>query len=216
MVGHGKKNKGRPMKTLSLDCRGLACPGPVLRCKDAIDSESPAVIAATVDNEAAMENVARFLAAKKYSVEIAPVPGGHVLTGTRQDASLADSPAPSAVRADSPAAREQIVVFLTADAIGRGDDTLGQKLMVNFLATLPELGDSLWRIVLVNGGVRLAVAGSPVLDRLSAFEAAGVTILVCGTCLDFFGLLDKKEVGQTTNMLDVVTSLQLATKVLQV
>ncbi|MEF3696535.1 sulfurtransferase-like selenium metabolism protein YedF [Desulfolutivibrio sp.] len=202
------------MKTISLDCRGLACPGPVLRCKDAIDSESPEVIAATVDNEAAKENVARFLAAKKYQVEIAPVAGGHVLTGTRQGASPADSPAP--VSGDSPAAKEQIVAFLTSDAIGRGDDILGQKLMVNFLATLPELGESLWRIVMVNGAVRLAVAGSPVLDRLKAFEAAGVTILVCGTCLDFFGILDKKEVGQTTNMLDVVTSLQLATKVLQV
>jgi len=202
------------MKTISLDCRGLACPGPVLRCKDAIDSESPDIISATVDNEAAKENVARFLAAKKYQVEIAPVAGGHILTGARQGAAPADCPAP--VSGESPAAKEQIVAFVTADAIGRGDDVLGQKLMVNFLATLPELGESLWRIVLVNGGVRLAVAGSPVLDRLKAFEEAGVTILVCGTCLDFFGILDKKEVGQTTNMLDVVTSLQLATKVLQV
>lgn len=200
------------MKTVSLDCRGLACPGPVLRCKDAVDADAPEVIAATVDNEAARENVARFLAAKGYRVDISPVDGGHVLTATREDAPAA-SPAPAPTAA---AERERVVVFLTADAIGRGDDTLGGKLMVNFLATLPELGDSLWRIVMVNGGVRLAVAGSPVLDRLRAFEAAGVTILVCGTCLDFFGLLDHKEVGQTTNMLDVVTSLQLATKVLQV
>jgi selenium metabolism protein YedF len=202
------------MNTVSLDCRGLACPGPVLRCKDAIDADAPAVIAATVDNEAARENVARFLGAKGYRVEISPVDGGHVLTGTREGASAAASPAPAA--GQETAAREQIVVFLTSDVIGRGDDALGGKLMANFLATLPELGDSLWRIVMVNGAVRLAVAGSPVLDRLKAFEAAGATILVCGTCLDFFGLLDHKEVGQTTNMLDVVTSLQLASKVLQV
>jgi selenium metabolism protein YedF len=202
------------MKTISLDCRGLAYPGPVLRCKDAIDAEAPAVIAATVDNEAAMENVARFLAAKAYVVDITPVDGGHVLTGTREGAPAAASPAPAP--SQEPAVREQIVVFLTSDVIGRGDDALGGKLMVNFLATLPELGDSLWRIVMVNGAVKLAVAGSPVLDKLQAFEAAGVTILVCGTCLDFFGLLDHKEVGQTTNMLDVVTSLQLAAKVLQV
>jgi selenium metabolism protein YedF len=200
------------MKTVSLDCRGLACPGPVLRCKNAVDADAPEVIAATVDNEAARENVARFLTAKGYRVAVSPVAGGHVLTATREDAPAA-SPAPAPTAA---AERERVVVFLTADAIGRGDDTLGGKLMVNFLATLPELGDSLWRIVMVNGGVRLAVAGSPVLDRLRAFEAVGVTILVCGTCLDFFGLLDHKEVGQTTNMLDVVTSLQLATKVLQV
>ncbi|QLA16217.1 sulfurtransferase-like selenium metabolism protein YedF [Desulfolutivibrio sulfoxidireducens] len=204
------------MNSISLDCRGLSCPGPVLRCKDAIESASPSVIAATVDNEAARENVARFLTAKGYAVDIAPCDGGYVLTGTRDVSSAPDSPAPVPHPAATEATREQIVAFMTADAIGRGDDTLGARLMVNFLATLPELGDSLWRIVMVNGAVKLAVTGSPVLDRLKAFEAAGVTILVCGTCLDFFGLLDQKEVGQTTNMLDVVTSLQLATKVLQV
>lgn len=200
------------MKTIDLDCRALACPGPVLRCKDAIDAQAPEVIAATVDNEAARENVARFLTAKGYAVAVVPADGGYVLTGTRSGAPAA-SPAPAPAAA---ADKERIVAFITADGIGRGDDTLGGRLMVNYLATLPELGESLWRIVMVNGGVKLAVAGSPVLDRLKAFEAAGVTILVCGTCLDFFGLLDKKEVGQTTNMLDVVTSLQLASKVLQV
>ena len=199
------------MKTVSLDCRGLACPGPVLRCKDAVDADAPEVIAATVDNEAARENVARFLTAKGYRVAVSPVDGGHVLTATREDAPAA-SPAPAPTAAE----KERVVVFVTADAIGRGDDTLGGKLMVNFLATLPELGDSLWRIVMVNGGVKLAGAGSPVLPKLKDLIASGVSLLVCGTCLDFFGILDKKEVGETTNMLDVVTSLDLADKVIQI
>ena len=87
--------------------------------------------------------------------------------------------------------------------------------MLNFLATLPEMGPQLWRMILVNGAVRLAVEGSPCLEALQKLEAAGVTILVCGTCLTHFDLLDKKAVGQTTNMLDVVTSLQLAEKVIR-
>ena len=44
---------------------------------------------------------------------------------------------------------------------------------------------------------------------------AGCSILVCGTCLDHFGLLDRKQVGDTTNMLDIVTSMQLADKVIR-
>jgi sulfur relay (sulfurtransferase) complex TusBCD TusD component (DsrE family) len=68
---------------------------------------------------------------------------------------------------------------------------------------------------MVNGGVKLAVKDSPVIEELKKLEASGVSILVCGTCLDFFGILDAKAVGQTTNMLDVVTSMQLATKVLR-
>ena len=46
-------------------------------------------------------------------------------------------------------------------------------------------------------------------------EAAGVSILVCGTCLNFFNLLEAKQVGETTNMMDVVTSLSLADKVIR-
>jgi len=41
-----------------------------------------------------------------------------------------------------------------------------------------------------------------------------VEVLVCGTCLGHFGLLEKKKVGETTNMLDIVTSMQLADKVI--
>ncbi len=88
--------------------------------------------------------------------------------------------------------------------------------MQNFLRTLPEMGSTLWRIILLNGGVTLAAEGSPVLEPLQALEKAGVSILVCGTCLEHFGLLDKKAVGETTNMLDVVTSLAVAHKIIRI
>ncbi|MBW2410410.1 MAG: sulfurtransferase-like selenium metabolism protein YedF, partial [Deltaproteobacteria bacterium] len=44
----------------------------------------------------------------------------------------------------------------------------------------------------------------------------GRKILVCGTCLDHFGLLDQKQIGETTNMLDIVTAMQLADKVISI
>ena len=87
--------------------------------------------------------------------------------------------------------------------------------MGNFLATLSDLGDSLWRIILLNGGVKLAVKPGKALDSLKALEASGVSVLVCGTCLSFYGLLESKAVGETTNMLDVVSSLGLADKVVR-
>ena len=96
-----------------------------------------------------------------------------------------------------------------------GDDELGEKLMGNFLSTLPELGESLWRVILLNGGVKLAATPGKALDSLKALENAGTDVLVCGTCLDFYGLLEAKQAGQTTNMLDVVTSLALADKVIR-
>lgn len=88
--------------------------------------------------------------------------------------------------------------------------------MHNFLLTLPELGGALWRIILVNGAVRLATRDNPACESLQHLEAAGVSILVCGTCLEFFQLMDQKAVGQVTNMLDVVTSQQVADKVISI
>ena len=87
--------------------------------------------------------------------------------------------------------------------------------MGNFLATLSDLGDSLWRIILLNGGVKLAVKPGKALDSLKELEASGVSVLVCGTCLSFYGLLESKAVGETTNMLDVVSSLGLADKIIR-
>ncbi len=203
-----------------LDCAGLPCPQPVLQCKQCLDNENPAEVAVLVDNDAAKENVSRFLGARGYATRTERE--GHLwkVVGTAP-AGAGASAAPvcdCAPMSDADMARldSKVAVFITSDVMGRGDDELGGKLMFNFLGTLPELGGELWRIILVNAGVKLAVTGSPVLDKLQALAQAGVSILVCGTCLTHFGLLEQKQVGETTNMLDVVTSLQLATKVIQV
>jgi TusA-related sulfurtransferase len=50
----------------------------------------------------------------------------------------------------------------------------------------------------------------------TALESRGVKILVCGTCLNHFNLLERKQVGETTNMLDIVTAMQLADKVINI
>ena len=206
-----------------LNCENEPCPNPVLRCKRLLDEQTPQKVEVIVDNEAAMDNVSRYLASKGMRID-----------DTRKDGKLwtitASSQAPQANEASSGAAPAnqtaqagpeacpvcvpKILVFLTADTIGQGDETLGARLMGNFLNTLPELGDALWRIIMVNGAVKLATAANPAIEALKNLEAAGVSILVCGTCLEFFQLMDQKEVGQVTNMLDVVTSQQLADKVI--
>ena len=202
-------------KHITLDCRGLACPGPVLKTMEAVETDAPDTLTVTVDDQAARENVTRLLNGKGYSVLAEAGPDAVVLTATR---SGAPEPAGGACAAAVSQAlgADMITVFITADAIGTGSDELGGKLMLNFLGTLPELGQGLWRVVLVNGGVRLACEGHPCLEKLQALAAAEVTVLVCGTCLGFFDLTEQKRVGEATNMLDVVTSLALAGKVIQV
>lgn len=207
------------MKHKDLDCRGLPCPQPVMQCKHCVDSESPQSLAVAVDNEAARENVTRFLTSQGFVLSHEALSSGSwTVKAARQGQVLADAkPSRQSAPQKTTATEEppKILVFLAAARIGTGDDSLGQKLMASFLATLPELGSQLWRMILVNEAVTLAVENSPALDSLKKLEAEGVSILVCGTCLTHFNLLEKKVVGQTTNMLDVVTSLQLADKVIR-
>ena len=105
------------------------------------------------------------------------------------------------------------MIMIATNRLGLGDDMLGTKLMVNFLSTLKEM-DGLWRLVFVNNGVKLTLKGSETLPLIKELEDSGVSVLVCGTCLDFFNLLHEKGVGETTNMLDIVTSMQVADKII--
>jgi selenium metabolism protein YedF len=204
------------MSVKELDCQGLPCPQPVLQCKHCIDSEKPDEIVLLVDNEAALQNVTRFLTTQGYSVsDEHPSEHKWTIRAIKKNKGAA-SASPEDASDKAPHVQDtNILVFLTSMAIGEGDPILGEKLMANFLATLPELGPQLWRMILVNGAVRMAVEGSPNLESLIKLEKAGVSILVCGTCLNHFNLLEKKAVGQTTNMLDVVISMQLADKIIQ-
>jgi selenium metabolism protein YedF len=106
------------------------------------------------------------------------------------------------------------VVLIDTETIGRGDDNLGRILMGSFLHTMLASDSLPWRIILLNGGVKLASQGSEFLGVLIELSSRGVEILSCGTCLDFFHLKERLQVGRVSNMGEIVASLVAATKVL--
>lgn len=196
-----------------IDARGLACPAPVLQTKNVIEKENPNIIKVMVDNEAAKQNVIRFLESQNFEVSVEQEGEAFHITGKREGQAIV----PEVLMSEKPETEQKkIMVMVATDRIGHGDDELGAKLMVSFLKTLKEMGDELWRLVFVNNGVKLTVAASDVLPVLKDLEVQGIHILVCGTCLTHFDLLDKKKVGETTNMLDIVTAMQLADKVINI
>ena len=193
------------------DCSGLACPQPVLEARDIITENPGGSLEIIVDNEAAKQNVTRFLESQGYIVTAAQVQEGRI--------SVKGVPGQCAMEAahdqDSTGA-QKIMLFIPADTLGEGDQELGRRLMLNFIRTLHEFGSDLWRIVFVNSGVKLAINGAETVAALKELEDRGVSILVCGTCLEFFKLMEEKAVGETTNMLDIVTSMHLSSKVIRV
>jgi len=76
------------------------------------------------------------------------------------------------------------------------------------------MGHELWRLVFINTGIKLTIEGAEALPILQELESEGIPVLVCGTCLNHFGVFEKKRVGETTNMLDIVTGMQVADKVI--
>jgi selenium metabolism protein YedF len=194
-----------------IDCRGLACPSPVLQAKEAVEKERPAALEVAVDNDAARENVSRFLTHQGYGVAVTEEGEVFRVIGTLQEEAPPGPPPESRAPSGDHA---KILILVGSDRMGRGDDELGAKLMASFLKTVQEMGDELWRLVFINSGVKLTVEGSQVLSVLQAYERDGLLVLVCGTCLNHFHLLEQKRVGETTNMLDIVTALQLADKVI--
>ncbi|MDL2316193.1 sulfurtransferase-like selenium metabolism protein YedF [Desulfovibrio sp. OttesenSCG-928-A18] len=211
------------MNPVFIDCRNMPCPQPVMKLLELFKSSRPADLDVIVDNLAGLENVSRFLRSKGYAASYGeegalwrirahtdaagPAPEGGANSAPEDLPSYACRPAAEDMRT---------LVLIITPVFGSGDDELGGRLMKNFLGTLPEIGSALWRIILLNGGVTLAAEGSPVLEQLRNLEKSGVSILVCGTCLEHFGLLAKKAVGETTNMLDVVTSMAAASKIIRV
>jgi len=191
------------MKTI--DCRGLACPGPVIQAKKTMEElGSDGSFAMEVDSASSRDNVLRFVQSKGGEVRVEEKePGVYRLVID----SMATEP--------SAGVRNDPVLFLTSDILGNGDEKLGRILMEGFLDTLREQETVPDRILLMNAGVKLAVENSPSVESLRALTDRGCEILVCGTCLDFFSLKDKLSVGVVSNMFDMQGALLNAASVIR-
>ncbi len=107
-------------------------------------------------------------------------------------------------------------VVITAEGLGRGDEDLGRRLMLKFLAQLAALPVKPQVVAFYNAGVRLLASASPVIDVLAALDRDGVDLIACGTCVDHFGIRDQLAVGRISDMREIVTNMLSAAKVITV
>ena len=106
------------------------------------------------------------------------------------------------------------VVAISSNAMGRGDDELGQVLLRTYLHTLGEVTPRPDTVIFFNSGVMLAAEGSPALDDLKALADQGVQILLCGTCVGHFDLRERVAVGEISNMFAISEAMLGAGKVI--
>ena len=205
---------------VTVDARGLACPEPVLLAKKAISENEEVTV--LVDNEIAVENIRRLAVKMACGFSVTEKEGG-----VREIALARTGPAgQTPVDAGAGAAELScavvpgketgpVVVILSDNHMGRGDDVLGDVLIRAFIHTLLQLKPLPETIICYNAGVKLAMKDSPVLDDLQQLAQAGVDILVCGTCVNYFGLGDQVAAGHISNMYDIAETMAGAARLVR-
>lgn len=182
---------------IEIDARGLNCPMPVINTKKELDKIESGLVITTVDNAIAKENIlklanslnceAKVIKEEKDLISIEIKKGENVIIEKNENIALEDK-----------------CIFISSDKMGEGNEELGKVLIKGFIYTLTESKPYPKYIILVNGGVNLSTENEATVENLKILEEAGVEILSCGTCLDYYGLKEKLQVGSITNMYTIV------------
>ena len=198
-----------------LDCKGMACPLPVVKTKKATEEMNTVdVLKVTVDNEIAVQNLLRFASHKGYDASSEKISEAEftitmvIGENTESAAPVKDEEEDLTCTPDS--RRKGMLVVLSANTMGTGDPKLGTALMKAFVFALTKQDKLPETILCYNTGAYLTCEGADTLEDMKLLESEGVTILTCGTCLDFYGLKEKLAVGGVTNMYDIVERMENA------
>jgi selenium metabolism protein YedF len=192
-----------------VDCRGLACPQPVINTKQALEQFKGGKLIVIVDNATSCNNVERFVHSQGFSVEIKEQEQDFYLHIQKPGEEHNEKATGVDLK------EKKIIVYINSQLFGGGDEALGSFLMKAFLKTLLDLEPKPSRLILVNSGVQLAAEGSKVLDTLKGLSEKGVEIVCCGTCIDFYELKGKMGIGLISNMYDIIQSMLEADRVLR-
>ena len=189
-----------------VDTRGLNCPQPVILTRQAlIDSEVDEVVT-IVDNETALENVSKLANSLRLTANV-DEKGGQFYISILKDEILNDVNIAQSSHAN-------VVVLITSNVLGSGDDALGGILMKSFMYTLTQMEGTFQVLIFMNSGVLLPTEGSEVLEYIKSLEERHIEVLSCGTCLDFYHLSDKLRVGSVTNMFTITEKMMEAQRLI--
>lgn len=206
----------------TIDARGMACPLPVVNAKKASEEMNAGdVLTVLVDNEIAVQNLQRFASHKGYDAfgekkaENDYAVTMQIAAGTVEAAIEDEAEAAEEVDCSLDSKKKGLVVVLSANVMGTGDEKLGKALMKAFVFAVTKQDVLPETVLCYNTGAYLTCEGADTLEDLKSLEAEGVNILTCGTCLDFYGIKDKLSVGSVTNMYDIVETMEKAKSIIR-
>ena len=193
---------------MQIDAMGKACPQPVIMAKKEIDGGCRD-LTVLVDNKTAVENLTRLGNSAGMTVTTGETAQGLFvrLTG---EGKIVEEPVIAC-----PTTGNGYAVFVGKDVVGAGDRELGYNLMKMALYTLAQSDSVPAHVLFMNDGVKLpAGEEQQVIDSLMSLIEKGSLVLVCGTCLNYYGLAERLKVGTVSNMYDIMSAMQRADKVI--
>ena len=186
-----------------IDAKGLSCPQPVILTKKALEEQEKVTV--IVDNEPAVENIKRLGTKMGCTFHLEKKEDGTFHIHLSRKAGVATAAPLNAGCTAGP-----LAVVISSNQMGRGDDELGYVLIRAFIHTILTLEPLPGTIMFYNAGVKLTVKDSEVIDDLRQLEEAGVSILICGTCANYFGISKDLGVGTISNMYDIASIMATA------
>jgi len=107
--------------------------------------------------------------------------------------------------------------FISSDTIGHQDPELGKRLMHSFFLKLLVADEKPSHILFLERGVKLLLPEFSAVDALKILaEESGVTLLACVTCLDYYGIKDRIEVGEISTMPEIIEVMHESDKVIHI
>ena len=187
---------------IEVDARGEACPRPVIMTKKELDKIGEGIITTIVDNEVAKVNITKLADSLGYEYKVDKKSDNeyyiHITKGeVIEEANVC-----------MPDTLKDMTIAFSSDTMGKGSEELGKILMKSFVYTVTEATPYPSTLIFYNGGVHLTCEGSEVLEDLKKLADEGVEIISCGTCLDYFEIKDKLQVGEVSNMYTIYEKLR--------
>ena len=191
---------------MRLDAAGKACPIPVIMAKKELDNGTQS-LEIIVDGQTQIDNLERL--GNTYSRPVSTSPKGDKFLVSFADGDGKIPEAANSFKDDSYA------VFFNKAAVGSGDAELGLNLAKMAIYTLSESENIPTYVLFMNDGVKLTTGIEPqIIDNLNTLIEKGAKVLVCGTCLNFFGIKDDCKIGTVSNMFDILGAMQAVSKVI--
>ena len=200
---------------IKVNAIGDACPIPVVKTKNAIrDLGGSGVVEVSVDNEIAVQNLLKMAKQKEYEAKFDKKSNTEYIVTINVSSEVISDTKVTNDSSDE-IKLKQTVVVIDSDKMGDGEEEFSKTLLKGFIYALSSQDIPPAKIIFYNTGVRMTTEGSASIEDLKVLLNAGAKIYSCGACLNNYGLSEKLQVGEVTNMYDIVGHLMDADLVIR-